>query len=83
MSASIASSPAAAMLSPSRPLSGRAMPMPPPTTQDSCSTVSDRANADVRTASGTSRCTMASSESLPSDWASPAAAATATTVTTP
>ena len=80
---SMAASPAAAIPSPTCPLSGSAMPIAPPTTQDSCSSVSDRANAEVRTASGTSRCTMASSDSLPSDCARPAANATARTVTTP
>ena len=40
------------------------MPMKPPITQDSWSSVSERAKAEVRCRSGTSRCTSASSESL-------------------
>lgn len=39
---------------PTVPFNGRAMPIPPPTTHAICSAVSDRANADVRTTSGTS-----------------------------
>ena len=72
--------PAVAIPSPSCPLSGSAMPIAPPTTHDSCSSVSDRANAEVRTASATSRWMIASSDSLPSDCARPAANATARTV---
>ena len=53
-------------------MSGSTMPHPPPITQASCSTVSDRANTDVRTVSGTSRWIIASSESLPSELQSPA-----------
>ena len=49
---------------PATPFSGSAMPMPPPTTQAICSSVSDRAKAEVRTSSGTSRWISASSDSL-------------------
>ena len=42
------------------------MPSAPPTTQASCSQVSDRANAEARRLSGTSRWMIASSETLPS-----------------
>ena len=48
------------------------MPTKPPITQDSWSSVSDRANTLVRTRSGTSRWISASSDSLPSDWLMPA-----------
>ena len=48
------------------------MPMNPPITQDSWSSVSERAKAEVRWRSGTSRWMVASSESLPIAWATPA-----------
>ena len=51
------------MPSPTCGTRGSAMPMKPPTTQDSCSNVSVRAKAEVRCRSGTSRCTVESSAS--------------------
>ena len=60
----------AATPSPSLRDEGSAMPMKPPTTQDSWSSVSERANVPARCRSGTSRWISASSDSLPSDWAS-------------
>ncbi len=48
------------------------MPMKPPSTQDSCSSVSERAKVLARVCSGTSRWISESSDSLPSDWANPA-----------
>lgn len=57
------------------------MPIAPPTTQDIWSSVSERAKADVRTSSGTSRWIIASSDSFDSAWVNPATAASAATIT--
>jgi hypothetical protein len=51
---------------------GRTMPQPPPITQESWRTVSERAKTDVRTVSGTSRWIIASRDSLPSELHRPA-----------
>src|SRR5918997_435215 len=67
---------AAATVNPSQPVGGSAMPSAPPTTQDSCSTVSERANAEARRLSGTSRWMIASSATLPSALATAATPAT-------
>ena len=48
------------------------MPMKPPTTQDSWSSVSERAKVPAWRRSGMALWISASSDSLPSDWASPA-----------
>ena len=48
------------------------MPMPPPITQESWSRVSERAKAEVRLRSGTSRWMVASREILPIACAMPA-----------
>jgi hypothetical protein len=71
---------AAATVKPSQPVAGRATPSPPPATQASCSQVSERANADARWASGTSRCTIASRAALPSALATAATPATSAAI---
>ena len=53
-------------MNPSQPIVGSAMPIAPPTTQLSCRMVSDFANAEARSDSGTSRWMIASSATLPS-----------------
>ena len=53
-------------MKPSQPVGGSAIPSAPPTTQAICSHVSERANADARRLSGTSRWMIASSDTLPS-----------------
>src|SRR5215203_6737335 len=66
ISPTASTSSAAATVKPSQPVGGSAMPKAPPITQASCSNVSDRANAEARRLSGTSRWMIASSETLPS-----------------
>jgi hypothetical protein len=56
------------------------MPMKPPTTHDSWSRVSERANALERLRSGIPRWISESSDSLPNDCASPAASPRSTAV---
>ena len=63
-------------MKPSQPIVGSAMPSAPPNTQASCSSVSDRANAEARSDSGTSRWTIASRATLPSPLAIAATSAT-------
>ena len=59
------------------------MPTKPPITQASWSVVSLRANALACTRSGTSRWIVESSDSLASDWASPAVRPSSASDTTP
>ena len=63
------------MLNPRVPLSG-SRPSAPPSTHASCNDVSERPNADVRTASSTSRWMIASRPSLPAVQAVRASSAT-------
>ena len=68
---------------PSWGISGITMPTNPPTTQATWSIVSERANALVCTRSGTYRWIVESSDSLDSDWASPAVRPSSASDTTP